>query len=100
MLYVCKHRVSGTTMFQDFPCENENNKTVYKEPMPKGNVLASESSVGGRYEGKSAPMGYWQNRIGTVSRLENPVENIQLPTLNKVPNLSGSDFIKDPTSRR
>jgi|ERR1035437_1153424 hypothetical protein len=91
ILYICKHRVAGTTMFQDFPCEKEKTIQVSIRPLPKGNVVASASTS----TGQNVPMGYWQDRIGTVSYLQNPVETVSLPQLTEPRSLTGTDFIQN-----
>ena len=95
-LYTCRVKATQGITFQDFPCAKET-LTVYVGVMPKANTLESSESNNG---GQNVPIGYWQSRIGKVSHLQNPVENISLPTLNKVPSLSGSGFIKKEDSDR
>lgn len=93
VLYSCRSVEKDSISFQDFPCTNKKDLS-HVSAMPKGNSLGDSENSG--YQG--VPMGHWQGRIGRVSHLQNPVENIQLPTLNKVPSLTGAGFIKRETT--
>jgi len=87
LLYKCQSKETQAISYQDFPCGTA--KLVVVKPMPK---VDTDISFPRAIE---VPLGYWQKRIGTIGRLENPVDYVPPPiVMPYVPPATDREYIQ------
>ena len=87
MLYKCQDKETQAISYQDFPCGAA--KLVKVAPIPKVTTDISFPKA------TEVPLGYYQKRIGTIGRLENPVDYVAPPiVMPYVPPASDREYIQ------